>query len=147
MFQVRLINELNEHACTRRNALTETPAKIALSAGTVGTVLEVLDNVMRYSSSSAAEATTAAIGLAFCTQQKSSVWPTHKLPEPCRTLEQASCNTVGRRPLVSDRNDQTRRSLKGLSLRCLGAICDAGILFAHADAHERKQNHNDERCA
>jgi hypothetical protein len=44
MFQVRLINELNEHACTRRNALTDTSAPVALNAGTVGTVLEVLDN-------------------------------------------------------------------------------------------------------
>lgn len=43
MFQVRLINELNEHACSQRNALTDNHAPIALNAGTVGTVLEVLD--------------------------------------------------------------------------------------------------------
>jgi hypothetical protein len=43
MFQVRLINELNERTCTRRNALTERHAPIALNAGAVGTVLEVLD--------------------------------------------------------------------------------------------------------
>jgi hypothetical protein len=43
MFQVRLINEPNERACTQRNALTIRPTAIALNAGTVGIVLEVFD--------------------------------------------------------------------------------------------------------
>jgi hypothetical protein len=79
---VRLINELNERTCTRRNALTERPAPVALNPEQSVRCSRCSTAVTRCLSS------LAAIGLASCTRQKSSVWLTHKLPEASRSLRQ-----------------------------------------------------------
>ena len=94
MFKVCLINELNERACSQRNALTERPASIALNAGTVGTVLEVLDGGDALLVEFGPGEATAAIGLASCTPRKSSRWRTHRPPERSGTLQQPSFGTT-----------------------------------------------------
>jgi len=48
MQQARLIRQIDGYECERRNALTNRPADLALPAGSLGIVVERLDNGTAY---------------------------------------------------------------------------------------------------